>query len=107
MHKQFSILAGLILALFALGACRTEPAAITVVETVEVEKVVEKEVTVVETVEVEKVVEVEVPAAAASEAEQEYVLGIVLPFTGPLGSFGVGFRNGIHMEFIRSFRFFF
>jgi ABC-type branched-subunit amino acid transport system substrate-binding protein len=88
--------------LAALGACRSEPVEIKVVETVEVEVVetvevekvveVEKEVTVVATVEVEKVVEV--PAEAE---EQEYVLGIVLPFTGSLGSFGTGFRNGIEL----------
>jgi len=99
MKKQHILLIALALVLALLGACRSEPVEITVVETVEVErtveveKVVEKEVTVVETVEVEKVVEV--PAEAP--AEQEYVLGIVLPFTGPLGSFGVGFRNGIEL----------
>src|SRR5262245_53089382 len=84
--------------LAALGACRSEPVEIKVVQTVEVvqtvqvEKVVEKEVTVVATVEVEK--SVEVPAEAE---EQEVVLGVVLPFTGSLGSFGTGFRNGIEL----------
>jgi ABC-type branched-subunit amino acid transport system substrate-binding protein len=95
-------LGALLATLAALGACRSEPVEIKVVETVEVEVVetvevekvveVEKEVTVVATVEVEKVVEV--PAEAE---EQEYVLGIVLPFTGSLGSFGTGFRNGIEL----------
>ena len=49
----------LITFLVVLAAC-SGAAPVTVVETVEVEKVVEKEVTVVETVEVEKVVEKEV-----------------------------------------------
>lgn len=30
-------------------------------------------------------------------AQDEQVLGIVLPFTGSLGSFGVGFRNGVEL----------
>ncbi len=30
-------------------------------------------------------------------AQEEYTLGIVLPFTGSLGSFGVGFRNGVEL----------
>jgi branched-chain amino acid transport system substrate-binding protein len=101
MKKQLFVMIGLMVALAILGACRSEPVEITVVETVEVEKVVEKEVKVVETVEVEKIVEVEkvveVVATAESEEAQEYVLGIVLPFTGSLGSFGVGFRNGIEL----------
>lgn len=98
MKKQIQLLVGLALMLMLIGACRSEPVEIKVVETVEVErtveveKVVEKEVTVVATVEVEKVVEV--PAAAE---QTEYVLGIVLPYTGPLGSFGVSFRNGIEL----------
>jgi ABC-type branched-subunit amino acid transport system substrate-binding protein len=99
MKKQFLLLVGLVLTLSLLGACRTEPVVITAIETVEVEK----EVRVVETVEVEKIVEVPVAAgegetATAAQAEsQEYVLGVVLPFTGALGSFGTGFRNGIEL----------
>ncbi|MCA9837366.1 MAG: hypothetical protein KC422_10625, partial [Trueperaceae bacterium] len=30
-------------------------------------------------------------------AQEEYTLGVVLPFTGSLGSFGVGFRNGVEL----------
>ncbi len=38
------------------------------------------------------------PATAAESAgEQTYVLGVALPFTGPLGSYGVGFREGIEL----------
>lgn len=100
MKKQIFIVGVMACVLAALGACRSEPVEITVVETVEVEK----EVRVVETVEVEKVVEkevtvvatVEVPVAG-QETAQEYVLGVVLPFTGSLGSFGVGFREGIEL----------
>lgn len=90
MKRLLMLLVGLALVLSALGACRAVPVEIRVVETVEVQK----EVRVVETVEVEKVVEV--PAAASDEV-QEYVLGIVLPFTGALGSFGTGFRDGIEL----------
>ncbi len=100
MRQKILIVAAGMLALLVVGACRSEPVEITVVETVEVEK----EVIVVETVEVEKVVEKEVTVVATvevqvpSEPEQkEYVLGVVLPFTGPLGSFGVGFRDGIEL----------
>lgn len=62
------------LILLVIAACGGQPETITVVETVEVEKVVEKEVTVVETVEVEKevtvveTVEVEKVADTAMEA---------------------------------------
>ena len=37
------------------------------------------------------------PTAVPAPTETEYVLGIVLPFTGSLGSFGIGFRNGIEL----------
>jgi branched-chain amino acid transport system substrate-binding protein len=101
MKRQLLFVTGMVLVLGLLGACRFEPVEVTVVETVEVEKEVtvvstvevEKQVTVVETVEVEKIVEV----MAEAPEQEEYVLGIVLPYTGPLGSFGVGFRNGIEL----------
>jgi hypothetical protein len=101
MKRQLLFVIGMVLVLGLLGACRFEPVEVTVVETVEVEKEVtvvstvevEKQITVVETVEVEKIVEV----MAEAPEQEEYVLGIVLPYTGPLGSFGVGFRNGIEL----------
>ncbi|MCB0153918.1 MAG: penicillin-binding protein activator [Anaerolineae bacterium] len=100
MKQKLLVVVVAVIALLLVGACRSEPVEITVIETVEVEKVVEKEVTVVETVEVEKevtVVEtVEVQVAAEPE-DQEYTLGVVLPFTGSLGSFGVSFRQGIEL----------
>lgn len=96
MQKRFFILAVVLSTLLSLTAgCRSVPVEIRVVETVEVERIVEKEVEVVRTVEVEKIVEV--PVAAEAEGAQEYVLGIVLPFTGPLGSFGLGFRDGVEL----------
>ena len=36
-------------------------------------------------------------AKGPAAQQQEYVLGVVLPFTGPLGSFGTGFREGIEL----------
>jgi branched-chain amino acid transport system substrate-binding protein len=108
MKQRFLLSVLAALALLVIGACRSEPVEITVVETVEVEveKIVEKEVTVVETVEVEveveKIVEKEVTVVETVEVqvepgEQEYTLGVVLPFTGPLGSFGAAFRDGIEL----------
>jgi branched-chain amino acid transport system substrate-binding protein len=102
MKQKMLGLLVVVIALLVVGACRFEPVEIRVVETVEVEKVIEKEVKVIETVEVEKVVEKEVTVVetvevAMAPGEQEYVLGVVLPFTGPLGSFGVAFRDGIEL----------
>ena len=37
------------------------------------------------------------PAASAPAGKQEYTLGVVLPFTGSLGKFGVGFREGVEL----------
>lgn len=37
------------------------------------------------------------PAAGAPAGKQEYTLGVVLPFTGSLGKFGVGFREGVEL----------
>lgn len=36
-------------------------------------------------------------AKGPAAQQQEYVVGVVLPFTGPLGSFGTGFREGIEL----------
>ena len=100
MKQKLLVVVVAVVAWLLVGACRSEPVEITVIETVEVEKIVEKEVTVVETVEVEKEVTVietvEVQVAAEPE-DQEYTLGVVLPFTGSLGSFGVSFRQGIEL----------
>jgi branched-chain amino acid transport system substrate-binding protein len=98
MIQKLGVVAVVVAALVVMGACRSEPVQITVIETVEVEKLVE----VVETVEVEKVVEKEVTVietveVQAAPEQQEYVLGVVLPFTGPLGSFGVAFRDGVEL----------
>lgn len=38
-----------------------------------------------------------VEEAASSGEQQTYVLGVVQPFTGPLGSFGTDFRKGIEL----------
>ncbi len=40
---------------------------------------------------------VPVEAPEDSSASQEYVLGIALPFTGPLGSFGTDFGKGVEL----------
>lgn len=53
------------------AACGAQPAPQTIIQTVEVEKVVEKEVKVVETVEVEKVVEKEVEKIVTVEVMKE------------------------------------
>lgn len=66
---------GLLLVSVILGvlaaACGAQPAPQTIIQTVEVEKVVEKEVKVVETVEVEKVVEKEVEKIVTVEVMKE------------------------------------
>ncbi len=36
-------------------------------------------------------------ARGPASQQQEYVLGVAMPFTGPLGSFGTGFREGIEL----------
>ncbi|MBS1252712.1 MAG: Leu/Ile/Val-binding protein [Anaerolineales bacterium] len=36
-------------------------------------------------------------AKGPASQQQEYVLGVAMPFTGPLGSFGTGFREGIEL----------
>lgn len=36
-------------------------------------------------------------APSAAQQAQEYVLGVVLPFTGSLGTYGTGFREGIEL----------
>jgi ABC-type branched-subunit amino acid transport system substrate-binding protein len=35
--------------------------------------------------------------AASTAAKQEFTLGVVMPFTGSLGTFGTGFREGIEL----------
>jgi hypothetical protein len=62
----------LILGILAACAPAAEPQ--VVVQTVEVEKIVEKEVPVIQTVEVEKIVEVEKEAAPAAQSQIIYAL---------------------------------
>jgi branched-chain amino acid transport system substrate-binding protein len=89
MKRHFQIVFVLLLAL-ALAACRTQ--------TVTVTKEVTREVPV--TVEVTSEgggVQATAEPTPAVTGPQEYVLGVVLPFTGPLGDFGVAFREGIEL----------
>lgn len=102
--KALSILVVLSMLTLLVAACGATPEPETIVQTVEVEVPVEKEVTVVETVEVEKevtvveTVEVEVtavpeaPAAPAAECPETIKVGSVTDQTGPLASFGAYFK---------------
>jgi len=103
--KALSILVVLSMFMLLVAACGATPEPETIVQTVEVEVPVEKEVTVVETVEVEvekevtvvETVEVEVtavpevPEAPAAECPETIKVGSVTDQTGPLASFGAYF----------------
>lgn len=83
MKRRFWIGVGTLLVILALAACQSQmieiPAESQPAQSAEAQQ----------------------PAAAGTgaqaEAAQEYVLGVVLPFTGPLGSYGTGFREGIEL----------
>ena len=83
MKRQFSIGVVVLLAVLTLAACQPQ-----VIE-------VPQETQSAEPVEAQQPVAGR--AGAQVEAEQEYVLGVVLPFTGPLGTYGTGFREGIEL----------
>ena len=103
--KALSILVVLSMLMLLVAACGATPEPETIVQTVEVEVPVEKEVTVVETVEVEvekevtvvETVEVEVtavpevPAPPDAECPETIKIGAVIDVTGPLAAFGAEF----------------
>ena len=91
MKQKFWFGGILALLLLLLGAYRSEPVQIAHVEPVEGQKIVAVE---------NSASGLQSPPGVQTgdEAEEEeYVLGVVLPFTGSLGSFGVGFREGIEL----------
>ena len=104
--KALSILVVLSMLMLLVAACGATPEPETIVQTVEVEVPVEKEVTVVETVEVEvekevtvvETVEVEVTAVPEAppvgEAPETIKIGTVTDQTGPLAAFGVQCKYG-------------
>lgn len=70
--KRIALLLTVSLTLALVAACgAAQPETITVIQTVEVERIVEKEVKVVETVEVEKIVEKEVEKIVEKEVQVE------------------------------------
>ena len=86
MRKNLAAILGLLVVFsLLLTACGPTPVPQTIIQTVEVEKEVEKEVTVIETVEVEKMVEVvkEVEVTAVPEVAQPTGTLVVALSTNP------------------------
>ncbi|MEM7029017.1 MAG: penicillin-binding protein activator [Chloroflexota bacterium] len=90
-HRFFTVIAFSML-VFLVSACRLEPVVLENMEATDSEQAA------ADTSENEQEASTDAAATGASDASnQEYVLGVVLPFTGPLGSFGTGFRDGIEL----------
>lgn len=90
MKRKLYLVGGVILA-FVLAACQTQ----TVTVTQQVTQLVP--VTVVVTQAGGPPAATSAVQATAAPASAEYTLGVVMPLTGDLGSFGLGFKEGIEL----------
>ena len=89
-HRFITIITFTVLALL-VSACRLEPVVLEGSDTASTEAADTSADSSQETT-------TETSTTGVADAGvQEYTLGVVLPFTGPLGSFGLGFRDGIEL----------
>ena len=96
MSKRFFTLVTFTLLFILVPGCRLEPVEIAPPDSTEAEVATESETEAAADASADAAPITGATDAMAAEA-QEYVLGIVLPFTGSLGSFGLGFRDGIEL----------
>lgn len=101
MRKKIVLMLGCIVAL-TLAACAVPPQA--TVTQVEVTREVTREVPAVaqaQNTAAPDATTAPAPTSAAAPADstaaQEITIGVVLPFTGSLGQFGIGFREGVEL----------